>query len=122
MSGASHPAGERRVVQRRIIDDAIVNRKINVLIGLAFVFLAVILLQALLKYALFVYQSWVSESAIKTAREELATIARGGEGAVVAPETVSVLGPEIDHVGGFIGTSLDGGVQHQGEHIIQHAA
>lgn len=98
-------------VQRRIIDGAIVERDSGALLLYCSAFLAVILVQAALKYVLLIYQSWVSESVIKFARVQLAQKAAEhmSEGEV-PPETVSVLGVELDYVGGFVGTSISDAV------------
>ena len=95
-------------LQRRLIDDAIAVGDVETLLFLGAVYLAIVLIQAGLKYALYFYQGWVGESAVKSARDQLAAIAaeRPVQDEVRSGETVSVIGREIDAVGGFVGTSI----------------
>ena len=95
-------------LQRRIVDEAIENRDIPALMFLGVLYLAVILIQGVLKYALMLYQGWVGESAVKTARDQLAAIVseRPARNDTNSGQTVNVIGREIDNVGGFVGTSI----------------
>jgi ABC-type bacteriocin/lantibiotic exporter with double-glycine peptidase domain len=95
-------------VQRRIVDEAIEHRDVPALIFLGVLYLAIILGQGALKYVLMFYQGWVSESAVKTAREQLAAIVseRPARSDANSGQTVNVIGREIDNVGGFVGTSI----------------
>lgn len=96
-------------LQRRIVDDAIQPRNLNILIWLSGIYAAVLLLHNALKYILMVAQSWLGESAVKHARDEL--IEMSGErvqdaSAATAGQAVTVVGSEIDKLGGFIGESI----------------
>ena len=95
-------------LQRRIVDDAITAGDVRMLLFLGGVYLAIIVTQGVLKYALFFYQGWVGESAVKSARDQLAAVAARRSSPDDAPsgETVNVIGREIDNVGGFVGTSI----------------
>jgi ABC-type bacteriocin/lantibiotic exporter with double-glycine peptidase domain len=95
-------------LQRRIVDEAIENKDIPALLFLGVVYLAVILVQGALKYVLMFYQGWVGESAVKTARDQIAAIVskRPASKNVNSGQTVNVIGREIDNVGGFVGTSI----------------
>jgi ABC-type bacteriocin/lantibiotic exporter with double-glycine peptidase domain len=95
-------------LQRRIVDEAIENKDIPALMFLGVLYLAVILIQGALKYALMLYQGWVGESAVKTARDQLAAIVseRPARNDANSGQTVNVIGREIDNVGGFVGTSI----------------
>lgn len=95
-------------LQRRIVDDAIAGKKVPELMFLGILYLAVILIQGALKYALMLYQGWVGESAVKTARDQLAAIVseRPARNDANSGQTVNVIGREIDNVGGFVGTSI----------------
>jgi ABC-type bacteriocin/lantibiotic exporter with double-glycine peptidase domain len=95
-------------LQRRIVDEAIENRDVSALMFLGSLYLAVILIQGVLKYALMLYQGWVGESAVKTARDQLAAIVSGRSvrNDANSGQTVNVIGREIDNVGGFVGTSI----------------
>ncbi len=99
-------------LQRRIVDNVIGNENLNLLWLFAGLYLAVLLVQGLTKYALRMYQGWLSESAIRYNRSHLAHIyecrqagtepKENGE----AGQAVSVIGQEVDKLGGFVGEGL----------------
>ncbi|WP_442579256.1 hypothetical protein ACSBOB_27730 [Mesorhizobium sp. ASY16-5R] len=95
-------------LQRRIVDDAISNRDLHALILLGSLYLLSLVVYSTLKYVLMVYQGWVGESAVKTARDQLAVVAsnRLGRFNLASDQTANVIGNEIDAVGGFVGTSI----------------
>ncbi len=95
-------------LQRRIVDEAIASGDVKALLLLGILYLALVVMQGVMKYALLVYQGWVGESAVKTARDQLAIVASGrpSRGGATSGQTVNVIGREIDNVGGFIGTSI----------------
>lgn len=96
-------------LQRRIIDDAVRNAKLDLLVTLGVAYLLVLLVHGAAKFVLRMYQGWLSESAIRYNREHLARIhecragstTEGAEGRVV-----SVVGAEVDKLGGFVGEGL----------------
>lgn len=94
-------------LQRRLVDNAIAKADLTALLLLGALYVGIVLVQGALKYALLFYQGWVGESAVKAARDQLAAVAseRMQDGAT-SGQTVSVIGREIDNVGGFIGTSI----------------
>jgi ABC-type bacteriocin/lantibiotic exporter with double-glycine peptidase domain len=95
-------------LQRRIVDEAIANGDVKALLLLGVLYLAIVFIQGALKYALLIYQGWVGESAVKTARDQLAIVAseRPSQDEATSGQTVNVIGREIDNVGGFVGTSI----------------
>ena len=95
-------------LQRRIVDEAIASGDVKALLLLGILYLAMVVMQGVMKYALLVYQGWVGESAVKTARDQLAIVASGrpSRGGATSGQTVNVIGREIDNVGGFVGTSI----------------
>jgi ABC-type bacteriocin/lantibiotic exporter with double-glycine peptidase domain len=98
-------------LQRRIVDEVVKDRDIGLLWTLAGLYLAVLLVQGLTKYALRLYQGWVSESAIRYNRAHLTRIYEShnggdGNGATHGGEAVSIIGAEIDRLGGFVGEGL----------------
>ncbi|MDG4880429.1 ABC transporter ATP-binding protein [Mesorhizobium sp. WSM4884] len=95
-------------LQRRVVDVAVADKNVRALLMLAGLYLAAILLHAGLKYALIVYQGWVGESVVKTARDQLALVAtqRSAREHARSGQTASIIGNEIDYVGGFVGTSV----------------
>jgi ABC-type bacteriocin/lantibiotic exporter with double-glycine peptidase domain len=103
--------------QRRIVNEAIDRRDLHLLTVLGAGFLAATLIQSALKYTLRVYGGAVSEDVILHARRRLFNIAvwplrhagRNRETQTPQPRTgraVSVIGPEMDDVGSFVGESL----------------
>lgn len=104
-------------LQRRIVDEVVQDRDIELLWLLAGLYLAVLLVQGSIKYALRVYQSWLSESAIRYNRAHLTRVyeqhtsgngrgGQGGNGETHGGEAVSIIGAEIDRLGGFVGEGL----------------
>ena len=95
-------------LQRRVVDVAIADKDVRALLTLGGLYLAAILLHAGLKYAMIVYQGWVGESVVKTARDQLALVAtqRSAREHARSGQTASIIGNEIDYVGGFVGTSI----------------
>lgn len=93
-------------LQRRIIDDAIIPGDRAMLIDLAALYLAAIIAHNALKFLMKWLQGWLAESAVRRARETLlAHERRGREGGGKAQgASVSVLGVELDRLGGFIGS------------------
>ncbi|MGM0586466.1 MAG: ABC transporter ATP-binding protein [Pseudomonadota bacterium] len=103
-------------IQRRLIDDAIAPGDVDMLWRLGVAYLATILAHQGLKFILRLYQGWVSESAIThTRRHSLRMRIRAAQadeihspGSSHGAEGTSavVLGPEIDRLGGFVGSGL----------------
>lgn len=95
-------------LQRRIVDLAIAKGNLRALAILGALYLSVLLLYYGMKYILMIYQGWVGESAIKTARDQLAGVAshRLGRANGKSGQTANIIGNEIDAVGGFVGTSI----------------
>ena len=96
-------------LQRRIVDRAIGNENLRLLVLLGAVYFAAVLLQGALKYLLRFYRGVVSERAIRLLRQRLqaAVASRGdradGEG---RGETVSIVTAEVERVGRFLGEAL----------------
>lgn len=63
---------------------------------------------------------WVGESAVKTARDQLAIVAAGklGRADATGGQTADVIGNEIDGIGGFVGTSISGFVVNASMMIV----
>lgn len=97
-------------LQRRMIDEAIAEKDMDLLIHYALLFLGALLLLGVLKFAMRVYEGWLSESSVLYCRSHLAQLhcqpkdQRGekeDEGAAV-----SIIRAEIEQVGGFVGTGF----------------
>lgn len=93
-------------LQRRIVDDAIVAENLGLLLWLAAAYVAALAAHKLLKFALGIYQGWLSESAIIYTRTHLTEVHSGrlddDTGSEVG-KVVSIIGPEADQLGGFVG-------------------
>lgn len=96
-------------LQRRIVDDVVRDRELQLLWLLAGLYLAVLLVQGIAKYALHMYQSWLSESAVRYNRAHLTRLyerRNGDAGDSHSGEAVSIIGAEVDRLGGFVGEGL----------------
>ena len=96
-------------LQRRIVNEAIGDRNLSLLMWLGGIYAFVLLAQTVSKFCLRLYQGWVSESAIRYCRGHLAGIERrraAGRVEDARGKAVSVIGPEIDKLGGFVGEGL----------------
>lgn len=89
-------------LQRRIIDQAIGQQNLDLLLWLGAIYLGTVILQGGLKYLLRVYRGRVSERATLHLRRAVhGQAGRGEEG-----ERVSIVASEVERVGGFVGESL----------------
>lgn len=96
-------------LQRRILDDAVIDKDVDLIITLGLIYLAVTLLHGALKYFLRMYQGWLSESAIRYNREHLAGMyecRRASADETNSGKAVSIIAKEIDQLGGFVGEGL----------------
>lgn len=99
-------------LQRRIVNDAIGGSDVRLLAILGVLYLAVVLLQAGLKFFLHLYQGWVGESAIRYTRLHLARLNAEHRRAEATPgdngggRAVSIIGGEVEKLGGFVGESV----------------
>jgi ABC-type bacteriocin/lantibiotic exporter with double-glycine peptidase domain len=84
------------------------ERELDLLWLLAGGYLAVLLVQGAAKYFLSMYQSWLSESAIRYNRAHLTRIyeTHDGDGDAHSGTAVSIIGAEVDRLGGFVGEGL----------------
>lgn len=93
-------------LQRRMIDDGIMGSDAATLMALGALYAAAALGHAGVKFALKTAQGWLSESVVIRARRTLLALDRRRGGAENGGgAAVSVLGSEIDKLGGFIGAS-----------------
>jgi ABC-type multidrug transport system fused ATPase/permease subunit len=98
-------------LQRRIVNQAIGEMDIPLLAVLGGTYLGVVLSQGALKYLLRVYQGWLGESAVRYCRAHLVELrsrrTAGTDGGDAGDgQAVSVIGPELDRLGGFVGEGL----------------
>jgi ABC-type bacteriocin/lantibiotic exporter with double-glycine peptidase domain len=96
-------------LQRRIVDEVMKERELDLLWLLAGGYLAVLLVQGAAKYFLSMYQGWLSESAVRYNRAHLTRIyeaRKDSDGDPHSGTAVSIIGAEIDRLGGFVGEGL----------------
>lgn len=98
-------------LQRRIINQAIGDQNVDLLFFLGGIYLGTVILQGCLKYCLRLYQGWIGESAIRHCRNHLFGVHRKRRGKAEEDEkadgqAVSVIGAEIEQVGGFVGEAF----------------
>ena len=93
-------------LQRRLVNDVIVAGNLELLLLLGSLYFTVLIVQGGLKVALRFYQAWLSESAIRYNRSHLSGVyeARQTESEEEnGGRAVSIIGAEIDRLGGFVG-------------------
>jgi len=118
-------------LQRRLVNNAIEGGNVRLLLILAGLYLVVLVLQSATKFVLRMYQGWLSESAIRYTRGHLATLidrprtgtverdaaadqerdtgerdADDVDGDEHEGRAVSIIGQEVDRLGGFVGEGI----------------
>lgn len=118
-------------LQRRIIDEALVNHDLSLLLALAGTYLSVLLLQQSLKYALNLTRGWIVECVTRRLRAAIyrsvhrpvpdpsvpapANPAPAGTSLPITPgAAVPMIAAESEDVGGFVGDSLSLPLQQGG--------
>jgi ABC-type multidrug transport system fused ATPase/permease subunit len=107
-------------LQRRIINDAVGSSDVGLLLLLAGIYVGFAVIDAVMKFVLHVYQGWLSESAIRYNREHLAelqlTNSRNDDGR--EGRAVTIIGSEIDRLGGFVGEGISVPVTNIGMLVV----
>ncbi|MBI2255216.1 MAG: hypothetical protein HYU58_11400 [Proteobacteria bacterium] len=95
-------------LQRRIVDDAIHSRAVNLLLLLAAAYLGVLLLQGGLKYLLNVYRGYMVEEVARHLRHVIfdGTQKLNGDHPVKQGAVVSIVAAEVEDLAGFVGDSV----------------
>lgn len=97
-------------LQRRIVNDAIGGGEVRLLLLLGAIYLAVIAVRSGAKLAMLLYQGWLSESAIRYCREHIghlrATDNAAAESGHGEGRLVSIVGSEVESLGGFVGEGI----------------
>ncbi len=94
-------------LQRRLIDDAITKKDMALLLTLGGVYAAVLVAHRLARFALGAAQGWLGESAVRYTRNHLLGLWRARDAGERSKPgaAVSVLGSEIDKLGGYVGVA-----------------
>lgn len=103
-------------LQRRMVDGAIRDPDIDLLLSLGGLYLAVVLLHGGLKYVRNLYQGRVSEGVVRVLRRRIAREAgddeadgtQGENGGAARGTLVSMAAAEAEQLGGFVAESLAG--------------
>ncbi len=94
-------------LQRRIVNGAVQNGEVNLLLALGVVYLAVLLLQGALKYVRNFYLGRVSEGVIRRLRTRvLRSLGADEADAEEVGSRISMIAAETEKLGGFVGESL----------------
>ena len=107
-------------LQRRLLDDAVANKDVNLLIWLATLYVGALLLSAGLKLAMRVQRELISAQIVHSLRRSVfyciytitppSKIKASAEGEDVVDEgaVVSMLSSEVEKLGGFAGSAISG--------------
>jgi ABC-type multidrug transport system fused ATPase/permease subunit len=95
-------------LQRRIVDDAIHGKTVNLLLMLSAAYLGVLLVQGGLKYVLNVYRGYMVEHVARDLRHRIFDGTQTKEGAhrVKQGAIVSMVAAEVEDLAGFVGDSV----------------
>ncbi|WP_299964192.1 ABC transporter ATP-binding protein [uncultured Roseobacter sp.] len=95
-------------LQRRIVNEVVETQNTDLLIRFCAIYVAVILLHQAVKFGLRLYQGWMTDSAIIYTRSHLLRLYadRQGEEDESGGRAVSIVGSEVDKLGGFVGEAL----------------
>ncbi|MDW3183465.1 MAG: ABC transporter ATP-binding protein [Roseobacter sp.] len=97
-------------LQRRIVNEVVESRDVSMLVQFGTAYVVLILLHQAVKFTLWIYQSWITESASLYTRRHLLTLheERNGDAADGNGRAVSIVGSEVEKLGGFVGEALSG--------------
>jgi ABC-type multidrug transport system fused ATPase/permease subunit len=95
-------------LQRRIVDDAIHGKAVDLLLLLSAAYLGVLLVQGGLKYALNVYRGYMVEHVARDLRHRIFDGTQGKDGAHLVKQgaIVSMVAAEVEDLAGFVGDSV----------------
>lgn len=95
-------------LQRRIVNEVVETQDVSLLIQLGSLYAALILAHQATKFSLRVYQGWLTESSVLYVRNHLLRLYGEGmeAGKKNSGQTVSIVGTEVEKLGGFVGEEL----------------
>lgn len=100
-------------LQRRIVNEVVETREVAMLVTFGTAYVVVILMHQMTKYAMWLYQSWLTESASQYTRLHLIGLYECGADQLeddTSGRTVSIVGSEVEKLGGFVGEGISGAV------------
>lgn len=96
-------------LQRRIINEVVGAGDVSMLITFGAAYAVLILAHQATKYALWLYQSWLTESTTRYTRNHLLSLYQPGQRRTDGSgRVVSIVGAEVEKLGGFAGEALSG--------------
>lgn len=101
-------------LKRIIINQAIESEDLDKLVTYGALFFGAVLLSGMLKFCLRLYQGWLSESAIRYCRLHLAKVRDKNHRSGDDGEAVSIIGSEVEQVGGFVGNGFSDPISQGG--------
>ena len=95
-------------LQRRIVNEVVETQDVPMLLRLGAAYGALLLIHQAAKFTLRLYQSWLTESATLYMRNHLLSLYKDGSGEQDdgTGRAVSVVGTEVEKLGGFVGEAL----------------
>lgn len=93
-------------LQRRIVNEVVETQNVPLLMQFGALYLGVVVLHQIVKFGLRTYQSWMTESANIYTRAHLLRLYGGQEQTDTEGRVVSIVGSEVEKLGGFVGEAL----------------
>ena len=96
-------------LQRRIVNEVVETQNVPLLLHFGMFYLGIIVLHQAVKFALNTYQVWMTESTNLYTRQHLLGLygnAVDEDGNENSGRVVSIIGTEVDKLGGFVGEGL----------------
>lgn len=95
-------------LQRRIVNEVVETQDVAMLLQFGMAYAALILIHQAGKFGLRLYQGWLTESATLYMRNHLLSLYKDGSGVGEdgTGRAVSIVGAEVEKLGGFVGEAL----------------
>jgi ABC-type bacteriocin/lantibiotic exporter with double-glycine peptidase domain len=94
-------------MQRRILNAAVLDGNVRQVLLLAAVYLGIVLLEGLVKLLMNVYRGWIGEKAVRVLRlaasAQVDAMPKQATGAAIQGVEISMILPEPEPIGGFVG-------------------
>ena len=96
-------------LQRRIVNEVVSTQDVALLVQFGVIYLSIILIHQAVKFGLRVYQEWLMESSLIYTRQHLIDVygdRMDDTDEEDAGRVVSIVGAEVEKLGGFVGEAL----------------